>query len=249
MIATPQKELWKTAVAILPCQRLKYPRSEKHWSLLNYFASDSVAALQKNYIKKKHGYPVSPTSSTGSPNSRALPTKMASLLIPCVQTTWLKSLPITDICVENLAAQNKAICQLQAHLEDYKYFFFFLGNSPSSFLTLSPEKRDSGYIFFLKCFSRTLFITSTSSSFLTLPARSIKPIKQGKRKINYYQQLNIYIHLIIGARKQFCRDTLKKPEESSIAHHHLLSAEASHNPFPAVLPVCTFHPNGTDPAR
>lgn len=148
---------------------------------------------------------MSPTSSTGSPNSRALPTKMASLLIPWVQTTWLKSLPITDICVENLAAQHKAICQLQAHLENYKYFFFPpLGNSPSSFLTLSPEKRDSGYIFFLKCFSRTLFITSTSSSFLTLPARSIKPIKQGKRKINYYQvnkQKNIYIHLINGARK------------------------------------------------
>lgn len=78
----------------------------------------------KKLHQKKQGYPVSPTSSTGSPNSRALPTKMASLLIPWVQTMWLKSLPITDICVENLAAQHKAICQLQSHLENYWYFFF-----------------------------------------------------------------------------------------------------------------------------
>lgn len=70
---------------------------------------------------KKQDYPVSPTSSTGSPNSRARPTKTASLLIPWVQTTWLKSLSITDIHVEDLAAQHKAIHQLQSHLGIYQW--------------------------------------------------------------------------------------------------------------------------------
>lgn len=41
--------------------------------------------------KKRIIYPVSPTSSTGSPNSKARPAKTASLLIPWVHTMWLNS--------------------------------------------------------------------------------------------------------------------------------------------------------------
>lgn len=88
--------------------------TEAHTIILSA-AQQPVQHYQEHH--KKQDYPVSPTSSTGSPNSRARPTKMASLLIPCVHTTWLKSLSITDIHVEDLAAQHKASHQLQSHLE------------------------------------------------------------------------------------------------------------------------------------
>lgn len=92
--------------------------TEAHTIILSP-AQQPVQHYQEHH--EKQDYPVSPTSSTGSPNSRARPTKMASLLIPWVQTTWLKSRSMTDIHVEDLAAQHKAIHQLQSHLEIYQW--------------------------------------------------------------------------------------------------------------------------------
>ena len=56
--------------------------------------------------------------------------------------------------------------------------------SLSNLRTFSLEKSDWGHNFFLKCFSRTSWITTTSSCFLTRPARSIKPWGEKKELLS-----------------------------------------------------------------
>ena len=52
-------------------------------------------------------YPVSPTSSTGSPNSNALPTSIASRRMPSVHTMWLNLDSKADIGVDNLPIKGR----------------------------------------------------------------------------------------------------------------------------------------------
>lgn len=174
--------------------------AEAHTTIL--CLSQWLVQHYKEQHHKKQGYPVSPTSSTGSPNSRARPTKMASLRIPWVQTIWLKSLSITDIRVEDLAAQHKAMYQLWSHLENYQC-------GPSRQLTQDLSdiflwEETFRIQFFLEVFFKD---TLNNIHLLLFPDPACQKHKSYKREEEKKQQFisnkNLYLRTRVG--KQFYR--------------------------------------------
>lgn len=74
---------------------------------------DVTQAILWNWTKisqwtiPKELYPVSPTSSTGSPNSNALPTRTANLLMPSLHTIRLNSDSSGFVWVDDLPIQGR----------------------------------------------------------------------------------------------------------------------------------------------